>query len=382
MNLDHVSSLFRARFGSDPQVVSVAPGRINLIGEHTDYNDGFVFPVAIDRQTWLAASQFDGLTNLESAERGVANPFDSNAIQPGQIEGWATYPAGMAWALQSKKRLSNLKGYVTSNLPMGSGVSSSAALEMAFGVVWNELDSLGLENNEIAQFGKKCENGFVGVQSGIMDQMASAMGKSGMAMFLDTRSLEIEYAPIPAHLAIVLLDTKKSRGLVGSHYNERRQQCESAAAAIGVSKLRDATLADLNRAKPKMSEVVYRRGLHIITENSRCIQFKEALKVEDLKTVGALMQEGHLSLRDDFEISCRELDLMVESAWDAPGCVAARMTGGGFGGACVALVDKNLLQEFQTYVLPRYQTNSGLQGEAIACEVVQGAHLEKLVLPL
>lgn len=376
MNVDQVKALFRQRFGTDPEIVAIAPGRINLIGEHTDYNDGFVFPAAIDRTTIMAASKTDGLTELYSEQVKSSEPFDAASVEPGQVKTWGKYPAGMAWSLRDAgKTVSNIKAVVSSDIPMGSGVSSSAALEMAFGVTWNALDNLGLTNSQLAQIGKVCENKFVGVNSGIMDQMASAMGRDLKAMFLDTRSLEIEYAPIPDGLSVVLCDTKKPRALTDSAYNERRSQCESVAAVLGVKMLRDATMADLDAAKGKLSEVAYRRARHVITENDRCVGFKEALEAGDLEKAGLLMRQSHESLRDDYEVSCDELNAMAEAAWAAPGVVGARMTGAGFGGACVALVYTNQLDEFLAATLPAYRAKTNLPGEAMACKVVEGARI-------
>jgi len=356
--------------------VAVAPGRINLIGEHTDYNDGFVFPAAIDRQTYIAASKTDGPTDLISLQAGAASPFDTMAVEPGYATDWGKYPAGMAWVLrQLGTAIPNLKGVVTSNVPMGSGVSSSAALEMAFGTLWNEFASLGQSPSDLAKLGKQCENRFVGVNSGIMDQMASAMGRASRAMFLDTRTLEIEYAPIPEGLLVVLCDTKKPRALTDSAYNERRSQCEEASRILGVPFLRDATLDDLLAAKDKMTDVVFRRARHVITENDRCVRFKSALEAADRAEIGALMEGSHVSLRDDYEVSCAELDAMAEAAWKAPGCVGARMTGAGFGGACVALVEEDRLDEFVQATLTFYQAQSGLNGEALACRIEAGARL-------
>ena len=364
------------RFGQEPEVVAVAPGRINLIGEHTDYNDGFVFPVAIDRQTWIAASTAKEFTTVWSSELGTAHTFDLRTVTPGQLTDWGKYPAGMGWALrQNGYRGENLRAVVSSDIPMGSGVSSSAALEMAFGQVWNRLEELEIRNEALAELGKACENLFVGVNSGIMDQMASAMGRAGQAMFLDTRTLEIEYAPVPEGLLVVLCDTKKPRALTSSAYNERRSQCELASRLLGVRALRDATIDDLEARRGELTDVVYRRARHVISENDRCVRFRDALSAGDLPLLGPLMRASHESLRDDYEVSCAELDRMAEAAWAAPGCVGARMTGAGFGGACVALVEAARLGEFTGATLAAYDAATGLGGEAMACSVVDGARI-------
>lgn len=376
MDCDRLAAEFRSAFGSAPEVITVAPGRINLIGEHTDYNDGFVFPVAIDRELYVAVKRAEGdKSTLRSIEMGEGQSFDAATVKPGEVEVWSAYGAGMAWSLREKTRkpMPNIQALVHSDVPIGSGVSSSAAIELAFGVAWNTLENLGLPNKELALLGQKCENGFVGVQTGIMDQMASAMGREGQAMFIDTRSLDITYAPVPSDILVGLLDTKTPRQLTSSAYNERRSQCEEAARALGVAKLRDATMEMLEAGKGEMSEVAFRRARHVITENGRCRQFVVALKNGDTKQMGDLMRASHISLRDDYEVSSRELDQMAEAAWKAPGCVGARMTGAGFGGACVALVMQNEFKNFAEYVSQQYERSSGLEGNVMACRVVEGA---------
>lgn len=353
----------------------MAPGRINLIGEHTDYNEGFVFPAAIDRGLYVAARRTDGPSRLHSVQMGPASEFDARSVEPGQLQDWSQYAAGMAWVLRDRGSIPNVEAIVHSEVPIGSGVSSSAALELAFGVLYNQLAGLNIENKELAILGQKDENHFVGVNSGIMDQMACAMGREGMAMFLDTRSLEIQYAPIPTELAIVLLDTKTPRALTSSAYNERRSQCEEAARALGVAALRDAAERDLERLAGKVPEVVYRRARHVITENERCQAFFKALHANDIPTMGELMNASHVSLRDDYEVSSPELNLMAEAAWNAPGCVGARMTGAGFGGACVALVLEMEVKAFSDSVNLAYNTASGIKGEVVSCRPVEGARV-------
>lgn len=375
--MNGIAQVFRETFGADPDVIGIAPGRINLIGEHTDYSEGFVFPAAIDRGLWIAASATELQTDVFSAQAGAGEPFAVGAVQPGFTTGWSKYPAGVAWALgmQAGHVLPNLKAAVDSTIPIGGGVSSSAALEMAFGVVWNYLGKLALDNRELASLGQIAENLFVGVNCGIMDQMASAMGREGRAMFLDTRTKQIEYVPVPSGLTVVLCDTKKERDLATSAYNERRMQCESAAKSLGVPVLRDADLQQLERAKSFLGDIVYRRAKHVISENIRCIAFKDALTSGDLDLIRVLMRESHQSLRYNFEVSCDELDSMAQSAWAAPGCVGARMMGGGFGGACIALVKTELLDAFAESTLHIYKLATGIDGEVMPCKIVNGARL-------
>ncbi|HVT12999.1 MAG TPA: galactokinase [Fimbriimonadaceae bacterium] len=375
MDRNTLAEAFKASFSEYPEVVTVAPGRVNLIGEHTDYNDGFVFPAAIDRFLYVAASRTTGESQLESAQRGKADAFDAGQVEPGEVRDWAKYAAGMAWALRDKGAIPNVKALVYSDVPIGSGVSSSAALELAFGVLYNELAGLGIENKELALLAQRDENKFVGVNSGIMDQMASAMGREGKAMFLDTRTLEIVYADVPDHLAIALCDTKTPRALTSSAYNLRRSQCEEAARVLGVRALRDADLDLLESRRKDMPDVVYRRAKHVVTENNRCKVFVEALDSNQLGLVGRLMRQSHESLRDDYEVSSKELDIMAEASWKAPGCVGARMTGAGFGGACVALVEKNLVGSFADSVNQTYEKASGIIGEIVSCRPVAGARV-------
>lgn len=370
-----LAELFQSRHASQPDLLAIAPGRVNLIGEHTDYNDGFVFPAAIDKEVLVAAKVSEVPTSLFSEQTGEGESFDAATVVPGQVAGWAAYAAGMAWVLREHtgQPMPNLTAVVSSTVPMGSGVSSSAAIEMAFGVTWNKAASLGIDNKTMARLAQRCENEFVGVNCGIMDQMASAMGKASHAMFLDTRSLDIQYASIPDDLVIVICDTKKPRALTDSAYNERRSQCEEAARTMGVSTLRDASIAGLESNVDRMSEVVYKRARHVITEDARSLRFRIALQEENKPEIGELMRASHISLRDDYEVSCVELDAMAESCWEQTGCVGARMTGAGFGGACVALVEKDKLESFIKEATSAYQTRTQIVGSLMVCHAVDGA---------
>jgi len=357
-------------------VIAFAPGRINLIGEHTDYNGGFVMPAAIDRGIWVTASVTDGPTSLWSSITGDGVTFDARTVEPGSVDGWASYAAGMAWVLRDPiGNCPNIVGTVHSNLPMGSGVSSSAAMEMVFGQIWAALADKKLDPKQLAILGQKCENKFVGVNCGVMDQMASSCGREGNAVFIDTRTLEIQLAPIPKDLSIVLCDTKKPRALTDSAYNERRSQCEAASSVLGVKELRDANMEMLLDAKPNLDPIVFRRARHVITENSRTLEFQIALANNDREAMQALLRGSHTSLRDDYEVSCFELDAMAEAALTSPGCVGARMTGAGFGGACVALVETQWVLEFGESASAAYKAKTDIDPEIIACKPVKGAHI-------
>lgn len=375
MSLSQALSLHRNYFGVEPKTAVFAPGRINLIGEHTDYNGGFVMPCAIDLGIWVVGRIVDGESRLMSDSAGPGKPFDTTNTDR-KPNGWSKYPAGMAWALSDPfGPMPNIEATVVSNLPMGSGVSSSAAMELAFGKLFQALVGFEADAKQLALLGQKCENQYVGVNCGIMDQMASACGKKNYAICLDTRSLEIEYAPVDPGLAVVLLDTKKPRALTDSAYNERRSQCEVAASAMGVPQLRDADLEMLLSQKAKLDEVVFRRARHVVTEDARSTAFKVALAESDRNGIFALMKGSHDSLRDDYEVSCPELDAMAESAWLAPGIFGARMTGAGFGGACVALVERTQAEAFTEAVLMGYAKATGREGEAIVCSIDDGARI-------
>jgi galactokinase len=375
MSLERALTLHRNYFGVEPKVAVFAPGRINLIGEHTDYNGGFVMPCAIDRGIWVVGRTVDGESKLMSDSAGPGKSFDSTNLHR-KPSGWAKYPAGMAWVLSEPfGEMPNIEATVVSNLPMGSGVSSSAAMELAFAKLYQALVGFDADEKQLALLGQKCENQYVGVNCGIMDQMASACGRKNHALCIDTRSLEIDYSPVDPTLAVVLLDTKKPRALTDSAYNERRSQCEAAATAIGVRQLRDATLEKLLAKRSELDELTFRRARHVVTEDARSMAFKAALANSDRAGIFALMKGSHDSLKDDYEVSCPELDAMATAAWLAPGVYGARMTGAGFGGACVALVARNEVQAFTESVLPAYKKSTGKDGEVIVCAIDDGARI-------
>jgi len=378
MELSAVVREFESRFGRKPAVVARAPGRINLIGEHTDYHDGFVFPIAIDRGTWVAADVAQE-TRIQSAQLGKESRFEAKKTQPSEVIGWASYPAGMAWSLREEGiAISEIDALVLSDVPIGSGVSSSAALELAFGLVWTNLSGQNLDRTRLAEVAQRAENAYVGMPCGIMDQMASAHGKAGQAMFLDTRSKEIEYAPIPDDLAVVLCDTRASHALKDGQYAIRRRQSFEAARKLEVAKLRDATFEAVQGDSSQefaLTDLQRRRARHIVTENARAVAFRDALAAGDRTRVGELMRASHESLRDDYEVSCPELDAMAEACWDAPGCVGARMTGGGFGGACVAIVFSESLEDFCTSVRARYRQQIHRHERLLLTSPAEGAQV-------
>ena len=345
--VDAVTDAFAKRVGQLPDGVWRAPGRVNLIGEHTDYNDGFVLPVAIDRSVVVAAGRRDdGVLRIWSTrDRGgpVTRPVAETG--PGTSTGWSAYIEGMAWVLHEQGiTVPGADLVVHADLPAGAGLSSSAALEAAVGLALLDLaagDGRNVDRVTLALAGQRAETEVVGMPCGIMDQMAVLFGRAGHALFLDTRSRATELVPFdPADggLTLLVIDTRVKHALVGSPYAERRRACERAAAALGVAALRDVTLEDLEAAGAagKLDEVTFRRARHVVTENARVLDVVAALRAGEMGAIGPALAGSHRSLRDDYEVSCPELDVAVDAAV-AAGAVAARMTGGGFGGSALAL---------------------------------------------
>ena len=344
--VDAVTAAFAERAGRSPDGVWRAPGRVNLIGEHTDYNDGFVRPVAIDRSIVVAAARRDDgvLRSWSIGDRAGPVTHSLEELGPGSSSGWSAYVEGMAWALRELGvPVPGADLVVHADLPAGAGLSSSAALEAAVGLALLDLAGGGrsLDRVALALAGQRAETEVVGMPCGIMDQMAVLLGRAGHTLFLDTRSRETELVPFdPAGrgLTLLVIDTRVKHALVGSPYAERRRACERAAETLGVRALRDVTLADLEEARSggKLDEVTFRRARHVVTENERVLNVVEALRAGQMERIGPALAGSHTSLRDDYEVSCPELDVAVEAAV-AGGAVAARMTGGGFGGSALAL---------------------------------------------
>lgn len=345
--------LFRSQFGGEPETGAFAPGRVNLIGEHTDYNHGFVFPIALDGGVTVVARRSpDGVNRMVSAQGGVGDSFPLD-VQPDQVQGWAKYPAAVVWALAQNGTPARtaLECAVDGDLPFGGGISSSAALEVAFATLWNTIDGLDLDGLGLARLTQRAENDFVGVKCGIMDMMASALGQADHALLIDTRDLSVTPIPFPDDLRVVVCDTGMDRALAGSAYNQRRAECEAACKELGIASLREAQLGDEDRIS---DPIVRRRARHVITENQRCLDFAEALRNGNANGLGSLMAASHASLRDDYEVSSPELDAMVEAALMSQGCVGARMTGAGFGGCAVALCRAENAEIFLTQTEQNY----------------------------
>lgn len=382
MNLDSLSHSFESYFNAKPEFIVRAPGRVNLIGEHTDYNDGFVLPMGIDRAVWLALRpREDGKVRLISLDLESDSAFELNSLTRG--EGWAEYPKGVAHQLMEEGyQLKGFDGVMTGDVPSGAGLSSSAAVELAVARAFSVTSGFAWDPIKMAKLAQKAENQWVGVNCGIMDQMASSACKEGQALFLDCRSLEIQYAPLPKGVSIVILDTSTRRGLVDSAYNERRSQCEEAARFFGVKALRDISVEEFNtRSKSGLSELAAKRAKHIVTENERVLEAMQVMKNGNVKRLGELFNASHDSLRDDFEVTNDALNIMVDCARDQDNCHGARMTGAGFGGCAVALVKEENAEEFVKSVSAAYKQKSGLEAAVYVCKASEGAsivHKDKL----
>ncbi|WP_341955419.1 galactokinase [Microbacterium sp. LWH13-1.2] len=361
---DAATALFTELTGHAPAGVWSAPGRVNLIGEHTDYNDGFVLPFAIPHRTVAAVGPRDDRRirvastfadePVEVAIDELAELFPTPTGQAPAVPEWAAYPLGVAWALRQAEGASDavitgagLDIAIASDVPVGAGLSSSAAIEGATASALNELWEAGLDRTALARVGRRAENEAVGAPTGIMDQMASMLGEPDSAIFLDCRSLEAVLVPVgiaEAGLAILVMDTRVKHAHSTGGYGERRAACERGAAIMGVPSLRDVSVSDLQRAEELMDDVTFRRVRHVVTENQRVLDTVRVLREEGARAIGDLLVASHASMRDDFEISVPELDTAVEAAL-AAGAIGARMTGGGFGGAAIALIEQDAVQQ-------------------------------------
>jgi galactokinase len=370
---------FQERFGQRARIYR-APGRVNLIGEHTDYNDGFVMPAAIDFYTWAAiAARDDRKLAIYSEEFSEGVEFDLDEPSPHKAGHWSDYVRGVAVTLeQADYRLRGASLLIRSEVPIGSGLSSSAAIEVATGLAM--LDTAGhvIDRTELAKLCRRAENEFVGARVGIMDQFISCNGKAGHALMLDCRSLDFRLLPVPDEVRLVVCNTMVKHALASGEYNVRRAQCEEgvrhlARSLPNVRALRDVTTDELERYGSDLPEVIYRRCRHVITENARVIEAAAALERGDLADFGTLMYESHRSLRDDYEVSSAELDIMVELASRVEGVYGARMTGGGFGGCTINLVRGDSVADFKREVAPLYEEATGLHPEIYTCTAAEGA---------
>ncbi|UCH36803.1 MAG: galactokinase [Armatimonadota bacterium] len=370
---------FERVFGAPPAGFVRAPGRVNLIGEHTDYNDGFVLPAAIERDVLMAVGPSgDSSLTAFSVDFDRHAVFDVERLEPNADEPWSNYIAGAAWALSDAgHRIGGAHIALQSTIPPGSGLSSSAALELATALGLQTLFDLRIERPALAKLCQRAENAFVGMPCGIMDQFIAALGRERHALLLDCRSLDYEYVPVSA-ASLVIAHSGVRRELVGSEYRERRAQCESAVAKLapvlpGISALRDVSSAQLEEHAQLLAPVELRRARHVVTEDERTLQAVRALKDGNLDAFGELMVASHHSLRDDYEVSCPELDLLVELALSMPGVYGSRMTGAGFGGCTITLVRPDAVPALQEGVARRYHEETGIEPMVFATSAAAGA---------
>ena len=357
-----------------------APGRVNLIGEHTDYNDGFVMPAAIDVSTWVRLSPLEQrklqIYSKNFGEEIEVDLDDSSLARRGH---WSDYPVGVAVMLEkSGYRLRGARLQIRGDVPIGSGLSSSAAIEVATACALAANSDLKIDRRELALLCQRAENEFVGAHVGIMDQFISLFGHAQKALMLDCRSLDFKLLPLPDNVRLLICNTMVKHELAASAYNERRAQCEAGVKHLAqflpnVTALRDVTLEQLEQFGRDLPDVIYRRCRRVVTENARVLSAANALEHHDLDEFGRLMAESHQSLRDDYEVSCKELDLMVDLARQLEGVYGARMTGGGFGGSTVNLVREEYVEEFRERVARKYEQVTELKPEIYACVASEGA---------
>ncbi len=378
MNLEQpITKEFQQHFNQPPSFIVRAPGRVNLIGEHTDYNDGFVLPMTIDRAMWIALRpRDDHRLLLYSIDFENHIEFSLDTIK--HNKGWGEYVRGVAWALQGAGfPLEGWEGVISSDIPIGAGLSSSAALEIATAKAFSVVGNWKFNPESMARIGQKAENEWVGANTGIMDQMISAAGKADHALLIDCRDLTTRHIPLPAETAVVIMDTSTRHAHTDSGYNERREQCEAAANYFGVSHLRDVTMDQFDLRSADLGDLPRRRARHVISENERVLRAVAAMIAGDVVEMGQLMNDSHISMRDDFEITNDELNIIAHLAQTQPGCFGARMTGGGFGGCAVALVEKSITPSFVDQVTASYQEKTGLQPHVFICRPTNGAELIK-----
>ena len=385
--LNQLLEKFKELYGGNGDIRTYfAPGRVNLIGEHTDYNGGHVFPCALTFGTYaVARKREDDVLRFYSVnfERDGIYASSLNDLVPKKQAGWTNYPKGVMWAFEKRNYhlTSGLDIVIGGNIPNGSGLSSSASLEVLTGLVLRDMFELDqITNQELALIGQDSENNFNGMNCGIMDQFASAMGKKDCAIFLDTATLECEYAPLQLENAkIVITNSNVKHSLVNSAYNERRSQCETALAQLqtvrDIKTLGDLTEEEFEEIKDAITDPICRkRAKHAVYENIRTIKAVDALKANDLVTFGKLMNASHTSLQYDYEVSCDEIDVLVSAAWGIPGVIGSRITGGGFGGCTVSLVENDKVESFKEIVGKTYTEKTGLHADFYIVSCGEGAH--------
>ncbi|HMP42583.1 MAG TPA: galactokinase [Roseiflexaceae bacterium] len=374
-----VRDLFQRRFGIHPRLIVRAPGRVNLIGEHTDYNDGFVFPAAIDRATLVAARpRTDRLVHVVAADYDAEDEFSLDTVEFSTTTPWSNYIRGVVKALQvAGHTLGGANLLITSDIPRGAGLSSSAALEVAVGYSFQILNKLNILGEALALLAQGAENSFVGVQCGIMDQFISALGQANHALLLDCRDLNYRPVPIPPDVRLIVCDSHIERTLAGSAYNQRRSECEQAVRLLRrhlpkITALRDVSPEQFAALQAELPEPVRARARHVVSENDRVVRSAAALEAGDVATFGRLMNESHASLRDDYEVSIPAMDALVAAAQQVPGCYGSRLTGAGFGGCTISLVDPTAVDLFRSSVAEAYRHATGHDATIYVCRASNG----------
>ena len=374
--------IFTQKYNKQPELTVYAPGRVNIIGEHTDYNDGFVMPCAINYGTAIAgAKRNDHVWNVYAADLDLSDEFSLDKDIPQSEQKWANYVRGVVKFIQERcpdfKQGADL--VISGNVPHSSGLSSSATLEVATGKFCQQVSDLPLSHTDTALIGQKAENKFVGANCGNMDQLISALGQQDHLLMIDCRSLETQPTPVPQDVAVIIVNSNVPHDLVTGEYNTRRQQCERAAAFFGVKALRDVSVAQFKEKEAELTALdplVAKRARHVVTENQRVLDAVEALKHNDLTRLGELMGQSHDSMRDDFEITVPQIDYLVELAQLVIGKQGgARMTGGGFGGCIVALAPHDKVDAVRKIVADNYEKQTGLKEDFYVCTASQGAHV-------
>ena len=388
MNVSDLAVRFQTQFGRAPAFIARAPGRVNLIGEHTDYNDGFVLPMAIDRDvTLVGAPRDDNRVRVDSSNFNQVVEFDLGNLARDDAQPWSNYIRGVADVLQ--KAGHTLRGFDASmfgDVPIASGLSSSAATEMASVKAFEaaaaqatqQPDALGLDGVKEAQFAQRAEIDFVGVNCGIMDQFISSLGKQGQALFIDCRSLQYELVPMPAGITVLVVDTQAPRTLAGSAYNERVRECAEACRTLGVNSLRDVSVGQFEAQRARLPELIAKRAAHVVYENQRVLDAVAALRANDVAALGQLMYQSHESLRDLYEVSSAALDAVVDIAKAEPGVLGARMTGAGFGGCAIALVKQENAAALKATVEREYPLRTHRTPKVYASVPSDGANWQPL----
>jgi galactokinase len=377
--VDRLIGRHRKIFSSDALVFR-APGRVNLIGEHTDYNDGFVMPMAIDFYTWVTAAKREDRTieaYSEHFDENISLPLDQLSGPPRRH--WSDFVRGVAATLQGAGHaLTGANLVVHGEVPLGAGLSSSASFEVALALAFTTLSGIKVPRLELVKLCQAAEHKYVGTRCGIMDQFIAAFGASGHSLMLDCRSLEYQMLPVPQNFRVIVCNSMVRHELASGEYNQRRTECEAGvkilqSALPNIRALRDVTLEDLEKEKPVMSDTIYRRCRHVVTEDQRVLEAANALQKQDADRFGQLMYQSHASLRDDYEVSCAELDFLVDLAASMRGVYGARMMGGGFGGCTVNLVQSDWVAAFQTDMRKLYVEKTGTVPDLYLCEPAQGA---------